>query len=89
MSEVETRFKQPKGPKAKGRARPNEPLAERCQVPLCEALATERHHVLPRSAGGSDAAENTMDTCGPCHTAIHAYPAKSYERGWLKRRGAA
>lgn len=89
MSEVYTNFKQPKGPKAKGRARPNEPLAVQCEMEWCTAAATERHHILPRAAGGTDEAENTRDWCSACHRDVHAHPSLSYAMGWLKRRGAA
>lgn len=72
----------------RGRARPKEPLAvfcERCQ----QAPATDRHHILRRSAGGTDERENTRDLCRDCHMHIHRHPTQSYAEGWLVRRGAA
>lgn len=92
MTEVYTNFKQPKGPKSKGRARPDEPLADHCELggPSCTIWAYERHHILRRAQGGSDEKSNTMDLCWMCHNVtIHGNPDLAYERGWLKRRGAA
>lgn len=75
-----------------GRARPDEPLAAWCQAALpgiCTGRATDRHHLLPRSAGGGDDAANTADLCNACHLdGIHARPAWAYEHGWLRRRAA-
>ena len=75
--------------KPKGRARPDEPLAVVCRVasPVCSGRPTERHHIVRRSQGGTDDASNTLDCCGPCHRWVHAHPAMSFERGWL-RHGA-
>lgn len=73
------------------RARPDEPLATWCaaQIPgVCTGRATDRHHLLPRSAGGGDEAANTVDLCAADHAHIHAHPAWAYEAGWLKRRAA-
>lgn len=82
--------KQPKAKKRarpSGRARPSEPLAERCEI--CEERpATHRHHRLPRSAGGGDEAENTLDLDAWCHGRVHANPEWSYEHGYLIRRPA-
>lgn len=78
--------------KRPGRARPGEPLALWCAfvIPgVCSGRAQHRHHVLPRSAGGSDRAEHTADVCRPCHEHTHAHPAESYATGRLARRGAA
>lgn len=74
------------------RARPDEPLATWCTARLagfCTGRATDRHHILPRSAGGTDDATNTTDVCNPCHIAgIHDRPAWAYSVGLLKRRAA-
>lgn len=79
--------------RASGRARPEEPLAERCEVAIegtCTGKATDRHHILPRAAGGGDERANTLDCCRACHLdGIHGNPARAYERGWLRRRSAA
>jgi hypothetical protein len=69
-----------------GRARPDEPLRLRCEV-CDEHPATERHHKLRRSQGGSDEEANTLDVCLVCHLRIHANPAWSYEHGFLIRSG--
>lgn len=73
------------------RARPGEPLATWCEAAVadvCQGRAVHRHHVLRRSAGGSDDKTNTLDACAACHSWIHAHPADSYERGFLLRRSA-
>lgn len=70
----------------RGRARPDEPLATWCEI--CGLnLADQRHHILRRSAGGTDDRDNTLDVCLPCHHHIHANPAASYEAGYLRKRG--
>ena len=74
------------------RARADEPLRPWCEAAIdrvCTAHSQHRHHILPRSAGGTDDASNTIDLCSACHAHIHAHPALAYEMGWLKRRGAA
>ena len=74
------------------RARPDEPLASACEFGLpgvCTGYPQYRHHILPRTAGGSDEATNTADICFACHSWVHLHPAISYENGWLKRRGIA
>ena len=75
--------------RAPGRARPSDPLRDWCEVGagVCTGRATCRHHVLPRSAGGTDHRENTLDACDACHVYLHAHPTESYARGWLRRRG--
>jgi hypothetical protein len=92
VSEVEPRFKDMSAPKPRkkkrGRARPDEPMRWRCEIDGCPNPATERHHKLRRSQGGSDDASNTADVCGVHHAWIHANPAESYEAGWLIRRTA-
>lgn len=72
------------------RARPDEPLADWCELQLdgCTGRATEHHHKRPRSAGGGDEKANTIDLDGHCHRFIHANPARSYDEGWLLRRTA-
>lgn len=32
----------------------------------------ETHHLVPRRLGGTDATENLVDLCGPCHNAIES-----------------
>jgi len=85
----------PKAPKPvrnkNGRARPDEPLADWCQVAVagvCTGRAQTRHHKLRRSQGGGDEAENTVDACNPCHSHLHMNPGWAYRLGWLTRRSA-
>jgi hypothetical protein len=76
--------------RARGRARRHEPLAEVCGIgkwSVCTFTPTHRHHLLPRSQGGSDAASNTSDVCASCHEYAHANPTESYLKGWLLHRG--
>lgn len=73
------------------RARPDEPLTPWCEIGIpgiCTGLTQHRHHILRRSAGGGDEAANTLDCDWACHAYVHAHPAISYERGWLRRRGS-
>jgi hypothetical protein len=58
------------------RARPEEALADWCEAEVqgCTGRATQRHHKLTRSRGGSDDVDNTVDVCGACHGWIHANP---------------
>jgi hypothetical protein len=71
--------------KVRGRARPLEPMRWACEI--CNAHpATERHHKLRRSAGGTDEQSNTLDLCGWCHAEVHANPEHSYSEGYLIRR---
>lgn len=92
---VEPRFKDRSDPPAKkrrplkakrktSRARPDEPMADRCDI--CGGPnPTERHHRLRRSQGGTDDRSNTLDLCQGCHAEVHANPAHSYEQGYLIR----
>jgi hypothetical protein len=61
-----------------------------CEVAVdanCRRFGGHCHHRLPRAAGGPHTVENLLDTCPNCHAWIHAHSTKSYERGWLVRRG--
>ena len=78
--------KAPKVKRAKGRARPGEPLADVCQVgrfEVCTGRPEHRHHRLRRSQGGTDEASNTLDVCSACHDLIHSRPSLAYAHGWL------
>lgn len=70
--------------KRQGRARASEPMRWRCEI-CNEHPATERHHKLRRSQGGTDDQSNTLDLCGPDHARIHANPEWAYEMGYLIR----
>lgn len=72
----------------RGRARPDVPLAVRCEI--CQVWrSTERHHKLRRSQGGTDDVTNTMDLCSWCHGEVHRNPEHSYREGYLIHGGAA
>lgn len=88
MTEVEPRFKEPKERSAKGRARPDEPLALWCEASTskCTGRSQLRHHKRGRGKPGDDDKEHTLDVCSACHDEIHAHPRASYERGWMERR---
>lgn len=47
------------------------------------------HHIVLRSQGGSDDPSSLLFVCAIAHDFIHKNPAKSYERGWLRRGGSA
>jgi 5-methylcytosine-specific restriction endonuclease McrA len=57
---------------------------------ICElcgwGVAIHRHHRMRRSQGGTNDLENLLHLCRACHDTVHAYPALSYDRGWLLRR---
>lgn len=45
------------------------------EYPVCEVCSTRRselvHHIIPRSAGGTDSEENLLVVCRSCHERIH------------------
>lgn len=47
------------------------------------------HHKLRRSQGGSHGPDNGLLVCPEGHSFVHANPAISYERGWLRHREAS
>ena len=51
----------------------------------CRGNVAHLHHRLMRSQGGKHTADNLAATCHSCHVFIHANPAISYQRGWLRR----
>lgn len=76
---------------APGRARPNEPLAERCEAVIpgvCSGRPSDRHHIIPRGPGSSDDASNTMDVCRACHRHIEANREWARSVGFLHRWSA-
>lgn len=50
----------------------------------CREVATEVHHLVPRSRGGNDDPDNTLALCHPCHARIHANPQWATEMGYLR-----
>lgn len=61
-----------------------------CEAGLagCHGVGRHAHHILMRSAGGSDDPGNLLWVCGWCHHWIHVNPSKAVERGLLRRRAA-
>lgn len=65
-----------------------------CEVrlPGCLGRARNTHHVLPRSAGGTDDPENLLALCGSgttgCHGWLHAHPEEARKMGILRSRYA-
>jgi ATP-dependent DNA helicase RecQ len=66
---------------------------------LCRAAEADVHHLLPRSAGGTDEPSNLVTLCDGCHAAHHPKLAGRLARRvlekwavrlalWLDRRGA-
>ncbi len=54
-------------------------------VHCCTIQAAQVHHIVLRSAGGADTADNLIAVCRPCHDWIHANPAEARFRGWYGR----
>ena len=60
----------------------------------CDNVATERHHIVPRSLGGSDRDSNLAWVCTECHGKIHGrdfLKARELQRAGIaaaKTRGA-
>jgi len=72
------------------RARPNDPLAQWCEVAIpgvCTGEAQHRHHIVRRGQGGGDERANTLDICHRCHGHIHGNVAWSKARGYLRSPG--
>ena len=57
------------------------PLCHMCLREGTPTPATEVHHILPLSQGGTYGPENLMSICKPCHSRITAR-----ESGWRRRR---
>lgn len=58
----------------------------RCEVRAdgCTGHADHVHHVVLRAQGGADTPDNLLASCWRCHSFVHANPALSRERGWLR-----
>jgi len=67
------------------RTDPQQPL--RCQHPGCQSLADVAHHLLRRSSGGTDDAENLLPLCFYHHHRAHADDG-DWQR-WGRRGGLA
>ena len=53
---------------------------------VCGRRTVERHHILPRSAGGNEDADNLITLCRRHHRWVHEHPADARKRGLLKGR---
>ena len=49
----------------------------------CGKPATQKHHRMRRSQGGTDDPVNLADVCVECHNWIHANPYEAYANGLL------
>lgn len=56
------------------------PLCEECKKNNRLTPATEVHHILPLSRGGTHAVDNLMSLCTPCHSAITARDGDRWKR---------
>lgn len=56
---------------------------------VCSGRATQVHHLLRRSQGGTDAPENLLGVCVRCHERIHSHPEWAYQVGLLHRSSTA
>lgn len=43
----------------------------RCERPGCGLLASDKHHIRTRGAGGTDDPENIIYLCRSCHSEVH------------------
>jgi hypothetical protein len=58
------------------------------RVPLvCTHAATDVHHLILRSRGGTHDPATLVHLCRACHTWTHHHPSEATERGLMKRRG--
>lgn len=55
---------------------------------LCGHAIEHDHHIIPRSAGGSDLPENLVGLCNKCHKAVHTGNASVDKIGLKKKYGA-
>lgn len=72
---------------AKSRRIVRERSGGQCEFPGCNRPAAHAHHKRLRSQGGSDAPENLVDLCEPCHSRIHDNPHWANELGLIQRTG--
>jgi hypothetical protein len=54
------------------------------RTPVCTGRYEHAHHILTRKRGGGDEPENLLATDHNCHEFIHAHPAVSLTKGWLR-----
>ncbi len=56
---------------------------------LCDREIEHIHHILPRSEGGSDNADNLVGLCMDCHEAVHTGKKKININGFRKKYATA
>ena len=54
----------------------------------CRESAQTAHHMLPRSAGGTNEKSNLLPCCSSCSRWVHSFPAEAYRLGFTKKRYA-
>ncbi|MHB1455103.1 MAG: HNH endonuclease [Saccharofermentanales bacterium] len=57
------------------------PLCEECQRTGTLTPASEVHHIIPLTKGGTHAEENLMSLCTSCHSRITTTGGGSWKRG--------
>jgi len=55
-----------------------------CQVCETKTKHLERHHIVPRSRGGSDKNSNLIDLCIDCHSKAHDVSFSNGRNGLIK-----
>lgn len=66
---------------------PKEMGRTKCEVNWdngCTGKATESHHVVLRSRGGSDDETNLITACSYCHHQVHLHPREATELGFMR-----
>ena len=84
-SDVRKKRNTRKHKEAMRRARRLQPVCALCR----RRVATETHHVVPMSRGGSDRASNLLALCTQCHYEQHNPPPIDSKTGVYVRRGGA
>lgn len=46
-------------------------MNEKCKICKKESSSLEKHHILPKSLGGTDCEDNLISICSNCHEKIH------------------
>lgn len=70
------------------------PSIESVLCPFCGAVATNRHHIIPKGMGGTKQAKRipTITVCGMgnasgCHAKLHSHELElDWQDGWMYRR---
>ena len=46
-------------------------MNDKCKICKKESSSLEKHHILPKSLGGTDCEDNLISVCSSCHEKIH------------------